>query len=97
MFKEIKKCRFCFNKKLTSVIDLGKQPPANSLQKKISKQKKVPLKMLRCEKCSLLQLSSTVEPKYLFSKYVWVTGTSKVIKDYRKFFVKKVLNKNKYQ
>ncbi len=97
MFKEIKKCRFCFNKKLTSVIDLGKQPPANSLQKKIFKQKKVPLKMLRCEKCSLLQLSSTVEPKYLFSKYVWVTGTSKIIKDYRKYFVKKVLNKTKNQ
>ena len=96
MFKIIKKCRFCLNKKLTLVIDLGKQPPANSLQKKFNKQKNIPLKILRCNKCTLLQLSATVKPEYLFSKYVWVTGTSKIIKKYRKFFVNKILNKNKH-
>ena len=34
MFKVIKKCRICGNDKLRKIIDLGNQPPANSLQKK---------------------------------------------------------------
>ena len=69
MYKIINKCRICSNKNLNSVINLGNQPPANSLQKKISKQIQIPLHVVRCSKCSTLQLNATVNPKYLFSKY----------------------------
>ena len=90
MYKTINKCRVCSNESLNSVINLGKQPPANSLQKKIYKQSRIPLNVLRCSKCSILQLNATLSPKYLFSKYLWVTGTSEEVKKYRDFFVGKI-------
>jgi 2-polyprenyl-3-methyl-5-hydroxy-6-metoxy-1,4-benzoquinol methylase len=95
MYKIIKRCRICSNKNLNSVIDLGKQPPANSLQKKILKQTQIPLNVVRCSKCTTLQLNATVNPKYLFSKYLWVTGTSDGVKKYRDFFIKKIKSKHK--
>jgi len=90
MYKVIKECRVCSSKKLKSIINLGNQPPANSLRKKLSKQLMVPLNMMRCSDCYTLQLSATVNPNYLFSKYLWVTGTSDGVKKYRDFFVKKI-------
>ena len=42
----------------------------------------------------MLQLNSTVDPKALFSKYLWVTGTSNKIKQYREYFTKKVMSYN---
>lgn len=94
MYKIINKCRICSSKKLTSIIDLGKQAPANSLQKKISKQKEVPLNVLRCSRCTTLQLNATVNPEYLFSKYLWVTGTSNSVRNYRNFFIKQIKKKH---
>ena len=86
MYKVIKECRVCSSKKLKSIINLGNQPPANSLRKKLSKQLMVPLNMMRCSDCYTLQLSATVNPNYLFSKYLWVTGTSDGVKKYRDFY-----------
>ena len=90
MYKIIKRCRVCESTNLKSILNLGKQPPANSLQKKISYQLKVPLNLLRCSSCLTLQLSATISPDYLFSKYLWVTRTSDSIKKYRDYFVKKI-------
>ena len=92
MFKKISKCRSCTSSKLKTIIDLGDQPPANSLKSKKIKQKKIPLVLTFCTNCKLLQLNSTVDPKVLFAKYLWVTGTSETIKHYRDFFVKKVIS-----
>lgn len=92
MFKKISKCRACNNKYLSNVVDLGKQPLANALIKKkdFKKEIKVPLELCICNNCKLVQLHHTVEPKVLFQKYLWVTGTSEKVKDYRKFFFKKI-------
>ncbi len=98
IFKDIKCCRICKSKKLKEVLDLNDQPTANQLNKNFSdKEHKIPLKLIFCEKCKTLQLSSTVNSNYLFSKYVWVTKTSKVARDYCKLFVKRTKNitKNK--
>ena len=38
MFKNVKKCRFCESKLIADVLDLGKQPLANGLLKKIKKK-----------------------------------------------------------
>ena len=92
MFKLIKKCRVCNSTKIKSIINLGSQPPANSLKKKIIKQLVVPLNVLRCGHCATLQLSATVRPSDLFSKYLWVTRTSESVKKYRDYFVKKIIN-----
>ena len=92
MFKKVKKCRFCESNLITDVLDLGKQPLANGLLKKIDKKKsqKIPLKMIICKNCKLLQLSCTVNPRLLFKKYLWVTGTSKKVKNYREYFFKEL-------
>ena len=95
MYKLVKKCRICKSSKLKTILDLGSQPPANSLRVKLTKQLLVPLNMLRCSECFTLQLSATVDPGYLFSKYLWVTGTSDGVKRYRNFFVKKIMNFHK--
>ncbi len=92
MFKLIKKCRICNSNNIASILNLGNQPLANSFQKKIIHQKTIPLNLLRCYDCFTLQLSATVKPSYLFSKYLWVTGTSQAVKTYRNYFVKKIKN-----
>lgn len=92
MFKIIKKCRICEDHNIFSVLNIGHQPPANSFQKKILLQKKIPLNLLRCSNCFTLQLNATVKPSYLFKKYLWVTGTSEEVKKYRSYFVNKVKN-----
>ena len=46
MFKFIKKCRVCNDKNLKKIIDLGNQPPANSLTKSRVNQKLIPLSMV---------------------------------------------------
>ena len=93
MFSIISSCRSCGSSKLKTVINLGNQPPANSLKRK-KQIKKIPLILIFCSKCKLLQLNSTVDPKALFSKYLWVTGTSNKIKQYREYFTKKVMSYN---
>ena len=57
MFKKVKKCRFCESNLITDVLDLGKQPLANGLLKKIDKKKsqKIPLKMIICKNCKLFR------------------------------------------
>ena len=72
MPREIKFCRICNSKDLINILNLGNQPPANSLHKKNEKIKKFPLKLVFCNKCKTAQLSITLSPKFLFSKYFWV-------------------------
>lgn len=81
LVKRFPYCRFCLNKKLIQVINLGKQPAANAfLSKKQLREKEpfFPLKVNFCHKCGLLQLTYVVSPDYLFRNYVYVSSTSPV-------------------
>lgn len=96
IYKNIISCRICGCSNLKLVLDLNNQPTANQLTKNFNqKEIKIPLKMLFCVKCKTTQLSSTVNSRYLFSKYVWVTGTSNVAKKYCEKFVQKTQRKFK--
>lgn len=89
-FRNITKCRICYSKELKGILNLGKQPAANSLKRrKFEKEKLFPLNLVVCNKCKTSQLSCTVNPNSLFQNYVWVTGTSKSTLDYLKYFFKK--------
>ena len=95
MYSKITKCRSCDNKKLANIVDLGNQPLANALlknTKEFKKENKIPLRLCICQNCKLIQLTHTVNPKILFKKYLWVTGTSQKVKTYRKFFFDKLKN-----
>lgn len=93
--KKINKCRVCFSE-LQEIINLGKQPPANTLSKNREiKVKEINLKLMRCINCKTLQLSESVSKKYLFNNYVWVTGTSKAAKIFSQKFYNLVSTKLK--
>ena len=83
-------CHICENI-LDIILDLNKQPPANSLYIK-KKPKSFPLVLAYCKKCTLLQLTEFPNKKYLFNKYFWVTGTSSAAKNFAKVFYKKISN-----
>ena len=81
-------CKIC-RSKLYNILNLNKQPPANSIFKR-KKPKSFPLILSICKNCKLLQLSEFPSKKYLFNKYFWVTGTSTGAKKFAKIFYKKL-------
>ncbi len=76
-------CRSCGNNNLKRVVSLGYQPLANNLIKnKNDKSELYPLEMNYCEKCHNCQLSVAVDPKKMFSNYLYTSSTSKVFRDH---------------
>jgi C-methyltransferase C-terminal domain/Methyltransferase domain/Putative zinc binding domain len=86
--EKITSCRVCGDKGIEGFFDLGLQPLANSLLKyRHDTEILYPLSLSWCKACSLVQLNETIDPRMLFSNYVWVTGTSKGAGDFaRRFF-----------
>jgi SAM-dependent methyltransferase len=79
----LRACRICGSASIENILDLGAQPPANSLRKSLSEPlQAVPLILCRCDTCGTVQLTETVAPNYLFSNYNWVTGTSQTANEY---------------
>lgn len=94
MYNTITQCRSCDAKGLVPFFNLGKQPPANSLLKTADQKEDLyPLSLSWCPTCNLVQLNETVDPKELFSSYVWVTGTSKTANEFAKQFSAKLLER----
>ena len=84
---KIKKCRICGSENITELLSLGQQPLANNLKRNaIDDEQLFPLIICICQKCKTVQLTETVDSKVLFSKYFWVTGTSRVAKEYSELF-----------
>ena len=92
IYETIKNCRICSSKNIKEVLDLGDQPPANSLYKDNNVPPSVPLRLMYCQNCSTVQLGEDVDPEYLFSQYLWVTGTSNTAIEYSHEFTKKALS-----
>ena len=79
-------CRSCGNTDLKRVVSLGYQPLANNLlNKQNDKCELYPLEVNYCEKCHNCQLSVSVDPKKMFSNYLYTSSTSSV---FREHFVK---------
>ena len=71
-------CRACDNTKLKRVVSLGYQPLANNLLiNKDSQDELFPLEMNYCPNCHNCQLSVAVDPKKMFSNYLYLSSTSK--------------------
>ncbi len=89
-------CRCCGGKKLKRVLSLGYQPLANNLlKKKNEKNELYPLEVNYCENCHNCQLSVAVDPKKLFSNYLYTSSTSKVFRDHFEKAAKKYINEFK--
>jgi SAM-dependent methyltransferase len=71
----------CGSKDLTQVLSFGETPPANSYlaSADLGKQELfAPLVVNMCNACKLVQLRDVVDPKVIFSNYLYVSGTSPV-------------------
>ena len=89
-------CRSCGETKLKRVISLGYQPLANNLLKnKNDKADLYPLEMNYCPGCHNCQLSISVDPKKMFSNYLYTSSTSKVFRDHFRKAAKKYIKEFK--
>ena len=74
-------CRSCGNTNLKRVVSLGYQPLANNLLRRVNEQCELyPLEVNYCEKCHNCQLSVAIDPKKMFSNYLYTSSTSKVFR-----------------
>ena len=94
-------CRSCGNTDLKRVVSLGYQPLANNLlNKENEKCDLYPLEMNYCSKCHNCQLSISVDPKKMFSNYLYTSSTSKIFREHfvdaaKKYSKELKLNKKK--
>ena len=87
-------CRLCNSSNLISVLELESTPPANAFVTKeecIKEQEKYPLKLFFCNNCNHVQLTDVVDPRELFSNYVYVSGTSPVFVNHFKNYAKTII------
>ncbi len=78
-------CRLCESPALQRVLQLTPTPPANAMVSAADRalpQPVFPLDVYRCNSCGHLQLLDIVDPKVLFSHYVYVSSTSPVMVRY---------------
>src|SRR3989344_5652535 len=94
MIEAVTRCRVCRSILSTTFFDLGEQPFANALLKSPEDpDPRYPLALVFCNECSLVQLSHRAAEEELFSRYVWVTGTSKKIHEFADVFCDRLVRR----
>ncbi len=78
--EKVSYCRCCGSRDLHLVLDLGRQPLANSYVREPVDLPTFPLELLVCGSCSHNQLSVVVDPEWLFSHYLYVSGTTRTLR-----------------
>lgn len=80
IFKVVKKCRVCYSANLTPVVWIKPQFIASTFvktNKNNPKAKiKIPMTLLLCRKCGLVQLKETVNPDLLYENYFYRSNVS---------------------
>jgi C-methyltransferase C-terminal domain/Putative zinc binding domain/Methyltransferase domain len=82
MIRERTQCRTCGSKNLKLILDLGKTALANDFLSPGEVKGYttcLPLRVVLCPDCSLVQLADTVDPKVLYSRYAYITSTSRTM------------------
>jgi len=86
--EQLNTCLACGNELIFELLNLGNQPLANSyLEDRNMPEDDYPLRLNHCPECNHLQLSHAVDPSVLFKHYVYVSGTTKTLRDYFDSFV----------
>lgn len=85
LYTDITSCRICASDRLTECMTFGEQYLASSFVKNndeapLSKVR-VPLSIVLCEDCGLLQLKETVNREVLFHDYFYRSGTNPMMRD----------------
>ena len=90
-FHYIDRCLCCDGDNINLLLDLNKQPLANSYHDNTKRLKKYPLGVNLCQDCYHIQLTDVVDPDLLFKNYLYVSGTTKTLLDNFKWFADFVL------
>jgi hypothetical protein len=86
MYKNISRCRICGNTELKQVLDLGEQYLSSSFVKsndEVDETSKtcVPLTVLLCGVCGLVQLKETVDRDLMYRSYFYRSGVNPMMRD----------------
>ena len=85
--KPLDTCLCCGRNRLNLLLDLKKQPLANSFKATaIDMEAEYPLAVNYCTVCHHLQLTHAVAPEIMFKNYLYVSGTSQTMRDYMEWF-----------
>ena len=80
-YKQISGCRACGNPNLKSILSFGSTPISDGLLREDqlkTEELKVPLDLVFCPNCALVQITETVNPEILFCRdYPYFSSTSK--------------------
>ncbi|MBI4323918.1 MAG: class I SAM-dependent methyltransferase [Chloroflexi bacterium] len=82
MIHERHTCRACGSAHLCLILDLGKTALANDFIEPAEIPQYttcLPLRVQLCRECSLVQLAEIVDPGVLYSRYAYVTSTSRTM------------------
>ena len=82
------KCLACGSNNLKNLLDFNRQPLANNYHDGSSELKEYPLNLNMCKNCYHLQLGEIVNPDLMFRDYLYVSGTTKTLRDYFEWFAK---------
>lgn len=76
-------CRCCGMIRVRLVIDLGNQPLCNRLVRPgVADPPSYPLRLGRCENCTMLQIDHTIPRDDMFREYVYVSGTTATLRQH---------------
>lgn len=78
-FRRQSQCRICGSGALSAFLSLGETPLANSFVRPDALDRpelRVPLEVVRCERCGLVQLTVVVDPEVMFRDYAYATSAS---------------------
>jgi hypothetical protein len=92
-YRELSCCRICGGNFYPEAIKLRDSPLANEFY--LSKEEAInadlfPLEVVECKSCKHIQLKHIVDPKRLFSNYVYASGASKTFRDHFTKLAKKL-------
>lgn len=94
MIHERNQCRACGSARLELIVDLGKTALANDFLdpgEVYSYRTFLPLRLRLCRDCTLVQLAEVVDPGVLYSRYAYVTSTSRTMDEHLSAQAKHVL------
>ncbi len=81
----VHRCQVCGSDDLRSVLFIGYLPPVNTMSPIGSRpdaQPAYPAEMLRCDRCTLVQLGLVVDPAIIFPPhYAYTSGTTRILRD----------------
>ena len=88
---EITKCRSCGSQNLKPILSLGNQYVVGFVSNKEEGGTKVPLDLILCENCKLLQLKHNAPPESMWGEQYWYkSGINSMIKDNLKKIVDEI-------